>query len=206
MNGGRRTVDVSALPAHGFGLDSVLIWGALVAIAIEGTMMALALVSFVYYRGNYQVWPPSGVGPAAFDLALAQMVVLLLSLPPTIMMNGAAVRERFPAVRRWLVVATVLSVVVTVLRALELPRVAFRWDQHAYGSAFWLVLGIHVTHIVSGVAEFLMLLALMTVGRDRFERKHFSDVQAAGILWYFVVIEWMIAYPVLYLMPLGVRR
>jgi cytochrome c oxidase subunit 3 len=202
----RRVVDVSHLPSHAFGLGSVLVWGAMVAIAIEGTMMALALVSFVYYRGNYQVWPPTGVGPAAFDLALAQVLVLLLSLGPTIMMNGSAVRERFHATRRWLMVATVLSAVVTVLRALELPRVAFRWDQHAYGSAFWLVLGIHVTHIWSGLAEFLMLAALMSFGRRRFERKHFTDVQASGILWYFVVLEWLVAYPVLYLMPLGATR
>jgi cytochrome c oxidase subunit 3 len=205
MNG-RRTVDVSHLPAHGFGLRSVLVWGAMLVIAIEGTMMALALVTFIHCRGSYQVWPPTGVGPAAFDLALAQVVILLLSLGPTIMMNGSAVRERFHATRRWLVVATVLSVVVTVLRAFELPRIAFRWDQHAYGSAFWLVLGIHVTHLWSGVAEFLMIGALMFFDRRRFELKHFTDVQAAGILWYFVVLEWLVAYPVLYLMPLGATR
>jgi cytochrome c oxidase subunit 3 len=202
----RRTLDVAALPSHGFGARSTVVWGALLAIAMEATVMALMAVSFVYYRGNYQVWPPSGVGPAAFDLAAAQMVLLLVSLVPTVLMNRAAVRERFSATRFHLAAATLLSVVVMILRALELPRIAFRWDQHAYGSAFWMAVGIHVTHILSGVAEFLLLLALMTVGRHRFEKKHFTDVQASGLLWYFVVIEWAIVYPVLYLMPLAAGR
>jgi cytochrome c oxidase subunit 3 len=205
MNG-RRTLDVSALPSHGFGLRSVLVWGALLAIAIEGTMMALALVSFLYIRGNYQVWPPTGLGPSAFRLAAVQMGLLLVSLVPTILTNRAAVRERFLATRRWLLVATAFSVVITVLRGFELPRIEFRWDQHAYGSAFWLVLGIHITHLVSGVVDFGMTAALMYGARQRFEKKHYTDVESAGILWYFVVIEWIIAYPILYLMPIGAGR
>jgi heme/copper-type cytochrome/quinol oxidase subunit 3 len=199
---GPRTLDVSHLPAHASGLRSALVWGALLAMAIEGTVMALLVVSFVYYRGNHQVWPPSGVGPSAFRLAAAQMAVLVASMVPTVLMNRSAVRERFHATRRYLVGATLLSLVVTVLRALELPRITFRWDEHAYGSAFWVALGTHVTHILSGVAEFLMLAALMYVGRKRFERKHFTDVQCAGLLWYFVVVEWAIVYPVLYLLPI----
>jgi cytochrome c oxidase subunit 3 len=202
----RQSLDVSTLPSHAFGLRSALVWASLLAIAIEGTMMALALVSFVYYRGNYQIWPPTGVGHAAFGLAAAQMLVLLLSVLPTILMNRAAVREHFHDTRRWLLVATLFSVLVTVLRALELPRIEFRWDQHAYGSAFWLLLGIHITHIGSGVVDFAMTAALMYVGRHRFEKKHFVDVESAGILWYFVVVEWAIAYPVLYLLPLGATR
>jgi cytochrome c oxidase subunit 3 len=116
------------------------------------------------------------------------------------------VREHFDLTRVWLVVCTVLAAAVTILRAFELPRVGFRWDQHAYGSSFWLALGIHVTHLWSGLAEFLMIAALMLGARHRFEKKHFSDVQAAGILWYFVVLEWVIGFAVLYLMPLGARR
>jgi heme/copper-type cytochrome/quinol oxidase subunit 3 len=202
----RRTLDVSALPAHAFGLRSELVWGALLAIAIEGTMMALSLVSFIYVRGNDEVWPPSGVGPAAFDLATAQMVLLLLSMVPTVLMNRAAVAERFVATRRYLIVATLFSLAITVLRGLELPRIQFRWDQHAFGSAFWLTLGIHITHVLSGVVEFAMTVALMTVGRARFEKKHFVDVQSGGILWYFVVIEWVVGYAVLYLMPVWATR
>jgi cytochrome c oxidase subunit 3 len=202
----RRTLDVSRLPAHAFGLRSALVWGALLAICIEGTVMALSAVTFLYLRGNYQVWPPTGVGPAAFDLAAVQMGFLLVSALPTVLMNRAAVRERYGTARLWLVVVTVLSLVVTVLRGFELPRIGFRWDQHAYGSAFWLTLGVHITHLLSGVAEFLLLVALMTVGKHRFEKKHFTDVEAAGQLWIFVVVEWAIVYPVLYLLPLTVRR
>jgi cytochrome c oxidase subunit 3 len=198
----RRTLDVSHLPAHAFGLRSTLVWGALLAMSIEATMMALLVVSFVYYRGNYQVWPPTAVGPAAFNLAAVQMAVLLISLYPTRRMDRAAVREKFVTTRRWLSLVTLLSLVVTALRWVELPRIAFRWDQHAYGSAFWITVGVHVTHILSGAIEFLMVLGLMYFGRQRFEKKHYMDIQVAGLFWYFAVIEWVIVYPVLYLMPL----
>jgi cytochrome c oxidase subunit 3 len=201
-----RTLDVGHLPSHAFGLRSVLVWAALLLIAMEGTAMALALVTFVYDRGNYQVWPPSGLGAPAFDLAAVQMGLLLVSLVPTRLMDRAAVRKDFGAARGWLLACTALAAAITILRACELPRVGFRWDQNAYGSSFWLALGIHVTHLWSGLAEFLMIAALMLGARHRFEKKHFTDVQVAGVLWYFVVLEWVVAYPVLYLMPLAVRR
>ena len=93
--------------------------------------------------------------------------------------------------QRWLLVATVLAVVSCVVRGFEFPNLVVRWDENAYGSVFWVTLGLHTTHIISGVAENLMMLLVLP---QRPEKKHFSDVQVGGVLWYFVVGEWVLAF------------
>ena len=45
-------IDVSELPSHAFGLRAPVVWGAILLVAIESTMMGLLLVSDIYLRGN----------------------------------------------------------------------------------------------------------------------------------------------------------
>jgi heme/copper-type cytochrome/quinol oxidase subunit 3 len=128
----------------------------------------------------------------------------MLSLLPTVLTNHYAVRERYRPMQRWLVVATVLGLASCVLRGFEFPRLVVRWDENAYGSILWVALGLHTTHILSGVAENLMMLLMLA--RSVPEKKHFSDVQVSGLLWYFVVGEWVIVYPLLYWGPVVAGR
>jgi cytochrome c oxidase subunit 3 len=201
---GASAIDVSDLPTHTFGLRSRMVWAAALVIAIEGTMMALLLVSFVYTRGNEQVWPPSGIGPAAFRLAMVQVSLLLASAALQGLANRAAVEQRLGGTRAWLIAATLVGLLVAVLRGVEMARIVMRWDQNAYASVFWVTLGLHTTHIITGLLENALLLAIFFFAEV--QTKHFEDAQAGGVLWYFVVAEWMIAYPLLYLAPLVAPR
>jgi cytochrome c oxidase subunit 3 len=201
---GASAIDVSDLPTHAFGLRSRMVWAAALVIAIEGTMMALLLVSFVYTRGNEQVWPPSGIGPAAFRLAMVQFSLLLASAAVQALANRSAVEQRLGGARAWLMAATLVGLLALVLRGVEMARIVMRWDQNAYASVFWVTLGLHTTHILTGLVENALLLAVLFFGEV--QTKHFEDVQAGGLLWYFVVAEWVIAYPLLYLAPLVAPR
>ena len=44
-----------------------------------------------------------------------------------------------------------------------------------------------------------MLIALLCKGPV--EKKHFGDIEASALLWYFVVLEWVPAFAILYLEP-----
>jgi cytochrome c oxidase subunit 3 len=197
---GPATLDVSGLPAHAFGVRDPLWWGVLLLVAIESTAMGLLLVSYFYLRGNYQVWPPSGVGAAAFRLAAIEAALLAASYLPMVLSVRAARGERLVPARRWLTVATALGAGMLVVRAFEIPRIGFRWDSHAYGSLFWMAFGVHVTHVLTGVFENAMMIALLW--RGPVEEKHFSDIEASALLWYFSVLEWIPAFAILYLEPL----
>lgn len=197
---GAPDIDVSVLPEHAFGHRAPLWWGVLLLVAIEATAMGLLLVSALYLRGDADVWPPATIGPSATKLALFEAVMLAASYLPMVASVRAARRQRLAGTRGWLLVATALGASMLVVRAFEIVRVAFRWDSHAFGSVFWMALGVHITHVLTGVLENAMMIVLLF--RGPVEKKHYGDVEAAALLWYFSILEWAPALVIFYLAPL----
>jgi heme/copper-type cytochrome/quinol oxidase subunit 3 len=179
-------------------------WGAVLLVAIESTMMGLALVSYFYLRGNYDVWPPSGVGDAAFRWGAAATAVTVGSLLPNLMLARAARRGDVRAGRLNLLLTTLLGAGALWLRSRELASVPFRWDTHAYGSLYWITLGLHTFHIVTGMIENVLLLTLLY--RGPIEKKRVEDMEASSILWAMVGLEWIPGFLVLYLDPIFLAR
>ena len=198
------SLDVSGLPHQAFGHRAPLWWGVLLMIAIEGTAMAIVLVSVFYLRGNYDVWPPTPMSPVVLRLAIVQAVLLGASYVPMWLCVRAARAERLGPTRMWLVIGTALGAAMLIVRAFEIAWLPFRWDSHAYGSVFWMTLGLHITHVLTGVLEDAMMIALLYKGPV--ETKHFGDVEASALLWFFAVIEWAPAFAILYLEPLLFAR
>jgi cytochrome c oxidase subunit III len=197
-------LDVSHLPSHAYGHRAPLWWGVVLLIAIESTAMALLLVSYFYLRGNYDVWPPTPMSPVVLRLAIVQMVLLGGGYAAMWVCVRAARQERLRATRRWLVIGTALGLAMLIVRGVEIAWLPFRWDSHAYGSIFFMTLGLHVTHVLTGVFEDGMMIAVLYKGPV--ETKHFGDVEASALLWFFAVLEWAPAFAILYLEPLVFRR
>jgi cytochrome c oxidase subunit I+III len=195
----RPALDLSSLPTHAFGHRAPLWWGVLLMVAIEATAMGILLVSYFYVRGNYDLWPPAPLSPAALRLAVVEALLLALSFPAMVICARAARREQLAPTRTWLAAATVLGTAMLIVRTFEIPAIPFRWDQHAYGSVFWMIFGLHITHVLTGVLENAMLIALLWKGPV--EQKHFGDIEASALLWYFVVLEWVPGFAILYLEP-----
>jgi len=195
-----RSLDVSGLPSHAFGHRAPLWWGVLLMVAIEATTMALLLVSYLYLRGNEDAWRPVRLGWPTLEVAIVQMALLLASVLPTMGAVRAARDGRLKATRARLLLATALGAAMLVLRCFEIRLLPFRWDTDARGSVFWMTFGLHTAHVLTGVLENAMMLVLLY--RGRVEEKHFGDVEAGALLWYFSVVEWLPAMALLYFDPL----
>ncbi len=64
--------------------------------------------------------------------------------------------------------------------------------------AFYFVLtGIHATHMIVGLV--LMTIVLALAGRGRYGPDHYTPVDALGLYWHFVDIVWVFLLPLLYL-------
>jgi cytochrome c oxidase subunit III len=103
---------------------------------------------------------------------------------------------RLRPMRLWLVVVTVLGLAALGLRAYEISQVPFRWYDHAYGSVFWTLLGMHTFHLIVASYENLFFTALTFVGPV--EKKHMVDIHTNGIYWYFVVLVWVPIWAIVY--------
>jgi len=194
-----RSLDVSALPSYKFGHASLMWWGLMGLIAIEGTAFALTLAMYFYLWSQAQQWPLAAA-PPDLGWGTLNLLVLLASIYPNHWTKRVAERGNEPALRLGLVVCALFGVALIAVRALEFTVLNCRWDTDAYGSIVWLLLGLHTTHLVTDVYDTMVLAGLFFTPGPREGRRH-VDVSENSLYWYFVVWSWLPIYVVIYLLP-----
>ena len=192
-------LDLTELPAYRAGTASPSWWGTLAFMLIEGTGFALSIVIYLYLMSLAPRWPLDAPPP---DLLAGTTLTLLLlaSLVPNILIARWAREQDSRKVRVGLIVIAVLGLVPLILRVFEFPAMHINWDQNAYGSIVWVMLGLHTTHILTDVIETLVLTCLM-FSRHGDTPRRFGDVSDNAMYWNFVVATWLPMYVCLYWIP-----
>ncbi|MBA4138208.1 MAG: cytochrome C oxidase subunit III [Opitutus sp.] len=192
-----RTLDVSGLPDHAFGHRSPMWWGTFGVVVIEGMMFAALLATYLYVRGHAETWPLAAL-PPDLTFGTINLLVLLASCVPNHLYKQAAVRHDLGGVRRWLVVSIVFALGFCVVRVFEFQSLNCRWNDNAYASAVWALLGFHTLHLVTDLLDTVVLAVLMFTGP--ITGKRFVDVSENAAYWYFVVLAWLPIYGAIYLL------
>ncbi|PSC07040.1 cytochrome C oxidase subunit III [Alsobacter soli] len=194
----RPVTDLSGLPTYGYGPQSPIWWGTLGFMALEGMGFALAIGAYLYLYHLAPGWPLADRPPNHWPGTL-MTAVLLLSAWPNKLVDRAGHEEDLPKVQRLLIVMSVIGLLTLVIRFWEFTQLYVRWDQNAYGSLLWLLLGLHYTHLITDVGDTLVLTALMFTKHAR--GKRFSDVSDNAFYWYFVIGAWLPMYVLIYWVP-----
>jgi cytochrome c oxidase subunit 3 len=187
-------IDVARLPTYVYGSRSMMWWGTMGLMLIEGTVFAITVVVYFYLRSHSQTWP---VNPAP-DLFWGGLntLILLASMLPNQLAKRAAERESKQHARWWLLVCLLFALAFLIVRAFEFGALNTRWDSSAYGSIVWMLLALHTTHLVTDTIDTAVLAVLMFTGP--LEGKRFVDVSENAMYWYFVVGSWLPIYAVIY--------
>jgi cytochrome c oxidase subunit III len=191
-------LNVAELPSYRFGHHSIMWWGTMGMISIEGTVFALAAFAYFYIGATVDTWPP-GVLPPALTWGTVNLAIMLASLYPNHVTKKAAEKEDLPRIRKWMAVCLAFAVVFLLVRILEFKSLNVGWDTNAYGSAVWMLLGLHTVHLLTDLYDTAVLLVLMHTGP--LEGKRFVDVAENSMYWYFVVFAWLPIYAIIYLAP-----
>jgi cytochrome c oxidase subunit III len=194
----RAVLDVAHLPAYAFHHRSIVWWGTMGIIVIEGMMFALLITSYLYLKGRSPQWPPGAFAPDPL-WGTVNLVLLLASAVPNHLTKRAAERLDLRRLRLWMSIALGIALAFNVIRIFEFQSLNVWYDENAYGSIVWTLLGFHTVHILTDFIDSAVLLALMFVGP--IEESHFVDVAENSMYWYFVVISWLPIYAVIYLVP-----
>jgi cytochrome c oxidase subunit III len=194
----RPVQDLSGLPDYAFGPRMTMWWGTLGFCALEGTGFALAAGTYLYLVWLNPQWPLADVPP---DLLWSSLLtaVLVASAWPNHLAGAAAKEEDLPRVRLLLVAMSVIGVVILAIRAFEFGTLHVRWDQNAYGSIVWALLGLHTAHILTDVIDTFVLTALMFTRHAH--GKRFSDMEDNAFYWNFVILSWLPIYILIYWVP-----
>ncbi len=195
----RPVLDVSSLAPGAFGSRSLMWWGTMGIVLIEGTVFALAIGAYFYLRTRLPVWPPDGVAAPELRWGTLNTIVLLGSLIPNELAKRAGERIDLRGVRLWMVICLLFGAGFNAIRVREFTHLNVMWDRDAYGSIVWLLLGLHTTHIITDFLDSAVLTALMFIGP--IEEHRFVDVEENAVYWYFVVLAWLPIYGVIYWAP-----
>lgn len=187
-------INVARLPTYVYGSRSMMWWGTMGLMLIEGTVFAITVVVYFYLRSHSQTWPIN----RAPELLWGGLntAIMLGSLLPNWLAKRAAEREDRQGARWWLVACLLFALAFLVVRVFEFGGLNTRWDSNAYGSVVWMLLALHTTHLVTDTIDTTVLAVLMFTGP--LEGKRFVDVSENAMYWYFVVGSWLPIYAVIY--------
>lgn len=191
--------DVSELPDYAFGLKSIIFWGTVGFMVVEGTAFLLAGGLYIYLRGMNDSWPPGAVPPPSLLYGTLFTLVLVLTEIPNRWLSKQAHAMRAGPVRWGTLLMVVLGLVALGVRAFEFPHLNVRWDQNAYGSATWLLMVLHTSHVITDVADTAVLGVWLFT--HVITPKEFSDVSDNCTYWSFVVWTWIPIYVLVYWFP-----
>jgi heme/copper-type cytochrome/quinol oxidase subunit 3 len=195
----RIVLDVSRLPPHGMGPVSPTWWGTSAYMLIEGTGFALTIAVYFYLMSVAAQWPLDA--PLPDPTAGTWLTALLLvSIAPNLTVARWARSHDLKKVQIGLVVMSVLGILPLIVRAFEFSALHVKWDQNAYGSIVWTMLGLHTTHIITDLADTLVLTALMFT-RHADTVRRYGDVEENTMYWNFVVATWIPLYLCIYWVP-----
>ena len=194
-----RVIDVSGLPTFAFGSRSPLWWGTLCIMVVEGSMFLFGLISYFYLQGTQYEWPPGANQLPGVTFATINTVILLLSIWPNHLVKKAATNLELEKVQKLLLVMSGAAVVFLVIRAFEFTQLEIRWNDNAYGSILWVMLGLHTVHLLTDAFDTMVMAAMMY--RKPVEGRRFVDVSENAEYWYFVIVMWLPIYFAVYLYP-----
>jgi heme/copper-type cytochrome/quinol oxidase subunit 3 len=192
--------DVARLPTVTFGERSLMWWGTVGFMVVEGWTLALCVAAYLYVRQNFVTWPPLRTPDPDLLLPTINLVLMLISLWPAYMAQQASKKLDVRGVRLWLTIGGFGSLPILVIRWFELWALNVRWDTNAYGSAAWVIVSLHATLLLLDIGDTIGF-ALFYWIRDKMPVKSMSDVSDNSLYWYFMVATWIPLYVLLYLGP-----
>jgi len=200
-------LDVTGLPTTMLDSHSALWWGNALLLAIETAMFGILIAIYFSVLMQTEPFPPPRTErlPILYEsypnltLPVIGLILLLVSLLPAIMLDRAARRRQAGMIKVLLPVTLLLNLVVIVIRYYEFDSLLFKWEDNAYGSITWMILGMHMFHLIVLACEDIFLL-IWTYAKG-VDDKHALDITVLGVYWYWVVGLWLLLFSVVYLVP-----
>ena len=199
MRSTRIVADVARLPRTVFGHRSLMWWGTIGFIVIEGSTLFICVASYFYLRRNFSTWPPEHVFRPGLLIPTIQAGLKLLSNIPMVSADRASRRMDIRGVRIGFLVCSALAVIMTVLRWFEFQSLNVRWDSNAYGSVAWATLTAHGTLLLLETAETMAFTVLLFKGP--LEERDLAGASDNALYWYFMTGVWIPLYVVVFLSP-----
>lgn len=181
------------------GSRSTSWWGMLILILNEAVIFASLIASYFYLRSNSVLWPPQGVKLPGLTLSGINTVILLSS---SIVMQWAvnSIRQgKVNQMRIGFLIAFLMGAIFLMIQIYEFAHLGFLPQNHAYGSLFWGITGLHAAHLIVGLLMNIFIQIRAAYGH--FGADRFQAVENVSLYWHFVDVVWIFVFSALFLSP-----
>jgi cytochrome c oxidase subunit 3 len=110
--------------------------------------------------------------------------------------HGVKTNNRF-ALKAGILSTFLLGLTFLFVQINEYVHIGFAPQDHAQGTIFYGLTGLHGAHVTIG----LMLLLFVTIRsfRGHFSAEHYHGMEVPGIYWHFVDVMWIVVYFTVYI-------
>ena len=148
----------------------------------------------------------TAAGPAGSDIfqmpiVLAETLILLTSSFTCGLALLALKRKNIKQVIAWLGVTYVLGVAFLAIELTEFMTLVgegHTWQQSAFLSAFFTLVGTHGLHIFAGLIWLLVLVSVLV--RRGITAKVTRQLALFGLFWHFLDLIWIFIFTIVYLL------
>jgi cytochrome c oxidase subunit III len=196
---GGPTAGVTAGPAFSVPAKKMAMWLFIIA---DTATFAACLVAYGFIRNATPNWPRPFHNIT--NVALMTLILVTSSLTMLLGIKAAKAGDKSGALR-WTFITAAAGIIFALLHIREWMALIGEgmtlfqnpWGTGLFGSAFFSITGLHLTHVTAGV------IALIVVG-IRYQRGRYKadDLEILGLYWHFVDIVWMFVVPLVYLLNL----
>ena len=174
-------------------------WGL---IASEAALFTMLLFSYFYTQfRSTELWPPHEL--PSLKLVVPNTVLLLSSsLVLRWAEKGIAAGNRV-RLRIGVVLTILMGSIFAAVQLWEWSKKPFSFNDHAYGSLFYVITGFHLAHVLGGVVILLMIAIWAFL--NFFDEERHSFVTIGALYWHFVDAVWIFVFAALYLSPYLLR-
>jgi cytochrome c oxidase subunit 3 len=189
--------DVSNIPTYAYGAKNPLWWGTQAFMIIEGLGFVFAVATYLYLYNQNKTWPLGGQPPLRWSTVIT--ILMIVSEVPNIWLKKLAKEPNLNKVRLGLIIMSIIGIACLVLRVFEFKILNINWDTNAYGSIVWFLLGLHTFHLITDVAETLVMTVCIFLGPV--DMRRFPEIEDNQDYWHFVVFFWLVVYVTIYWLP-----
>jgi cytochrome c oxidase subunit 3 len=170
--------------------------GMLLFIISEVMVFGAFFTAYFFIRiVQGETWPAEGT---ELPVAIAGVnTAILLSSSVTLHWAQTSIKHGNRAGLRAGIVATfLLGFAFLAIQINEYVHVGFAPHDHAQGSIFYGLTGLHGAHVFIGLC--LLLTVVVRSFRGHFSQEEHRGVEVPGIYWHFVDVMWIIVYTTIY--------
>jgi cytochrome c oxidase subunit III len=172
--------------------------GMLLFIISEVMLFGSFFTAYFFIRVvGHADWMPKG---DELPVAVAGVnTAILLSSSFTMHWALESVRnENRAGLRIGLLTTFLLGLTFLTVQINEYVHIGFAPHDHAQGTIFYSLTGLHGAHVFVGLT--LLLMANIRAFRGHFSAKEHRGVEVPGIYWHFVDVMWIIVYSTVYVL------